>query len=172
MEMKKIALLILAILLVNGAPAQALTAPGASIPRLSLPDTQGVQRFLPELMADKVTLLVYWSLTCSHCQKAVPQLLTINNSLAGMNNFRMLFVNCDGLYMAEATEEVSRMQNMPTPWLIDEGVDDSMPLLLALDISMSPSIFLYDVNGTLVRAQQSQFNYEELQQAILDYLTK
>ena len=151
--MKTVVFSLLALLLF-AFPAQALVQTGTSVPAVSLPDTDMTPHALPELMQGKVAMVVYWSLTCPHCHQAMPHFLFMNKRLTG-NNFIMIFVNSDGVYMAEATANYAREQKMPAPWLIDEGADDSMPLAQALDVVATPSVFVFDVDGKLIEAQEA-----------------
>lgn len=162
--MKSIIISIFALFLMV-IPAQALVQPGASVPELSLPDTDLNPQSIAELAKGKVALVVYWSLTCPHCHQVMPHLLFLNKRLTG-NNFTMIFVNSDGLSMAAAVAKFGEEMKVPGPWLIDEGENDSMPLAQLLDIYATPSVFLYDVNGKLVMSQESDINLDDLRDTI------
>jgi thiol-disulfide isomerase/thioredoxin len=152
-------------------PAQALVRPPASLPALSLPDTDGQAYFLPDLMKDKVAMLVYWSVTCPHCHQMMPHFLFMNKRLTG-NNFVMIFVNSDGMSMAEAVKNYAASQKIPEPWLMDEGPDDSMPLAQLLDIAATPSAFVYDVKGSLRLSQETTQNDQVDIDLLLDTVQK
>ena len=162
--MKIIAYSFLALLLF-AAPAQALVQPGAQVPELSLPDTNQDNNSIAELAKGKVTLVVYWSLTCPHCHQYMPHFLFLNKRLAG-NNFIMLFINSDGLSMAKAVAKYAEEHKMPGPWLIDEGENDSMPLAQLFDIYATPSVFLFDTNGKLIDAQESDIDLDLIMEKI------
>ncbi|MDR1398194.1 MAG: TlpA family protein disulfide reductase [Desulfarculales bacterium] len=155
----KIIVLSALILLCFALPLHALVQPPASVPEISLPDTDNNQHSLPEVIKGKVAMVVYWSLTCPHCQQMMPHFLFLNKRLTG-NNFIMVFINSDGMSMAEAVANFAAAQKMPGPWLVDEGPDDSMPLAQALDIVATPGAFLYDTAGNLVLSQET---YQENQ---------
>jgi thiol-disulfide isomerase/thioredoxin len=150
----KIIILSALMLLCFALPLQALVRPPAPAPQVTLPDTANNQHALPELIKGKVAMVVYWSLTCPHCHQMMPHFLFLNKRLAG-NNFIMVFVNSDGMSMAEATANFAASQKIPEPWLVDEGADDSMPLAQALDVVATPSAFLYDAAGNLILSQET-----------------
>ena len=162
--MKIISYSLLALLLL-ALPAQALVKPGLQMPDLRLPDSSHQNHSLAELAKGKVALVVYWSLTCPHCHKVMPHLLFMNKRLTG-NNFIMIFVNSDGASMAQAIATFGQEQKMPAPWLIDEGAGDSMPLAQTFDIVATPSVFLFNTNGKLVMAQESDIDLDLLLETI------
>ncbi len=162
--MKTVVYSILALLLL-AMPAQALVKPGIKIPELSLPDTSQNHHSIAELAKGKVALVVYWSLTCPHCHQAMPHFLFLNKRLLG-NNFIMIFINSDGLAMAQATARFCQEQKIPGPWLIDEGQNDTMPLAQALDVVATPTAFLFDTSGKLVMAQETDINFDLLMETI------
>jgi peroxiredoxin len=133
------------------APAQALVQTGTDVPALSLPDDKQNMYSLPDLAKGKVAMFVYWSMTCSHCHKYMPHFLFMNKRLTG-NNFVMVFVNSDGEDMASALSKFAAENQLPSPWLLDPS--ENMPFAQALDIAVTPSVFVYDSSGKLIAAQE------------------
>lgn len=58
------------------APSDAATAPsvGFRAPEFTARDLDGVRRTLPDLRADDVVLLEFWSVSCPYCEQARPEL--------------------------------------------------------------------------------------------------
>lgn len=162
--MKFLVYSVLALLLL-AAPSHALVQPGIQVPELSLPDTNNNSQSLTELAKGKVALFVYWSLTCPHCHQVMPHFLFLNKRLTG-NNFIMIFVNSDGLSMANAVAKFAQDNKMPEPWLIDEGENDTMPMAQLFDIYATPSVFLFDANGKLIMTQETDVDFDKLEETI------
>jgi thiol-disulfide isomerase/thioredoxin len=145
------------------APAQALVQTGTNVPALSLPDNKQDMYYLPDMTKGKVAMFVYWSMTCSHCHKYMPHFLFMNKRLTG-NNFIMVFVNSDGEDMASALSKFAAGNQLPAPWLLDPS--ENMPFAQALDITATPAVFIYDVSGQLIMAQDGDIDIDLLMETI------
>ncbi len=152
-------------LVISASPAWALVAPGMRMPALSLPDTTGATHDLGRLTRGKVTVLVYWSVSCPICRKEIPSLLALNRRLAG-NPFVMLFVNGDGPAMAAAAAGYARRYNLPGPILLDQGPGDRMPVSDTFDIVGTPTVLVFDRKGKLVHAQEVHVDQDKLKRAV------
>jgi peroxiredoxin len=151
--------------LLAAAPAAALVGPGAPLAHITLPDTQGGEHQLAELVKDKVALIVYWSITCPHCRVEIPKLLALGRAYQG-NPFVMLFVSTDGKAMAPAVSAYARRAGLPQPWLLDLGPGDSLPLADAYDLIATPGVLVLDKSGKLVLAQELKPDLKQVKQAI------
>jgi thiol-disulfide isomerase/thioredoxin len=166
--MKKALALCIALALLLAAPAAlALVGPGRAMPLISLPDTQGKLHSLKALSKGKVTLIVYWSVSCPHCRTEIPSILSLARRLEG-NPLAVLFVNTDGKAMAPAVEAYAEQEGLPAPWLQDLGPDDSMPLADAYDLIATPGVLVLDSKGVLVLAQELKPNLKQVKRAITD----
>jgi cytochrome c biogenesis protein CcmG, thiol:disulfide interchange protein DsbE len=147
------------------APVSALSKPGAMMPPLTLPDAQGQSISLPELTQGKVTLLVYWSISCPHCREQMPKLQALAKRFQG-NPFLFLLVNTDGQAMASAVSAYAAEHRLPGPIVLDVGPKDTLPLADFFDIVATPGVLVFDKTGKLVMAQELQVNMDQVSQAI------
>jgi thiol-disulfide isomerase/thioredoxin len=147
------------------SPAAALSKPGAMMPPLILPDTQGQMINLPELSKGKVTLLVYWSISCPHCREQLPKLQALAKRFQG-NPFLFLLVNTDGQAMASAVSAYAAEHHLPGPLVLDVGPKDTLPLADFFDIVATPGALVFDKTGKLVFAQELQIDMAQASQAI------
>lgn len=158
--------LALACLLALGAqPAQALVAPGKPMPAMVLPDTTGQSHNLAEMIKDKVAMVVYWSVSCPHCQQQMPSLLAVARRLEG-NPFVLVLINTDGQAMAKAVEGYANEHRMPAPIIMDVGPKDSVPFADFFDIVATPGVLVFDRQGRLVQAQELEIDLNRLQKAL------
>lgn len=147
------------------APAAALSKPGPMMPPLTLPDTQGQMVNLPELSKGKVTLLVYWSISCPHCREQLPKLQAMAKRFQG-NPFLFLLVNTDGQAMSAAVTAYAAEHRLPGPLVLDAGPKDTLPLADFFDIVATPGVLVFDKTGKLVFAQELQVDMNLVSQAI------
>lgn len=159
------ALLVAALALLAAAPALSLEKPGKPLPALTLPDASGQSRDLPAMVKDKVALVVYWSVTCPHCQREMPHLLQLAKRLEG-NPFVLILINTDGQTMAKVVEAYAQEHHLPRPLLMDVGPKDSLPFADAFDIVATPGVLVFDRTGKLVQAQELSVDMNKLQKAI------
>lgn len=162
------AALILALALAGAfcaAPAAALSKPGAMMPPLTLPDAQGQMVNLGELSQGKVTLLVYWSISCPHCREQLPQLQAMAKRFQG-NPFLFLLVNTDGQAMAPAVRAYAAEHRLPGPLVLDVGPKDTLPLADFFDIVATPGVLVFDKTGKLVYSQELQIDMAQVGRAI------
>jgi len=162
---RNIIILGFALILLSAAPAFALVGPGQPLAKITLPDTAGKEHRLADLVKDKVALIVYWSLTCTHCRVEMPKLLALGRSYQG-NPFVLLTVNTDGKAMIPAVKTYAAQADLPRPWLMDLGPDDSLPLADAYDLIATPAVLVLDKDGKLVLAQELKPNMDEMKKAI------
>lgn len=163
--MTKVPALILLLCLALAAPAVALEKPGAKLPDAALPGLDGKVVNLRSLAKDKVTVVVFWSVSCPHCRKEMPSLLALDRRLTG-NPFVMILVNGDGPAMLPAVKAYVKDYRLPGPVLLDQGPDDSMPLGDALDIVATPTVMVFNRKGVLVQAQEVEVNQASLEKAV------
>lgn len=164
LRLSALALLLLALLLpVSGA--QALVKPGKAMPPMSLPDAAGQTHDLKARVKDKVALVIYWSVSCPHCQKEMPQLLALAKRLEG-NPFTLLLINTDGLAMAPVVQAYAAEHKLPAPHIMDAGPQDSVPFADAFDIIATPGVLVFDRGGRLAYISELAVDYQALQQAI------
>ena len=145
--------------------AHALIKPGATLPPLKLPDAQGATVDLAALTKGKVAILVYWSVSCPHCRRDMPQLIELNQQMSG-NPFVMLMINNDGPAMAQAAVNYAKQYQLPGPVIIDSGPGDSMPLGEAWDVVATPTVLVLDPKGKLVHAQEVQVDMNQIKNAL------
>lgn len=151
--------------LLPASPAAALSKPGAMLPALTLPDAQGQTVNLGELSKDKVTLLVYWSISCPHCREQLPKLQALAKRFQG-NPFLFLLVNTDGQAMASAVTAYAADHRLPGPLVMDVGPKDTLPVADFFDIVATPGVLVFDKTGKLVFAQELQVDMDQVSQAI------
>ncbi|KIX15693.1 TlpA family protein disulfide reductase [Dethiosulfatarculus sandiegensis] len=169
--MKKLLILTLGICLltfcgIRGQNAQALVKEGKALPEISLPDTEGQTHNLIELTKDKVSLIVYWSVSCPHCRVEMPKMLNLAKQLTG-NPFTLIMVNADGPEMKGAALKMAEFYGIPQPLLLDNGPRDTMPLADAFDLVATPSILVLDRRGKMIHAQEVEADMDKLKEAII-----
>ncbi len=157
--------LAMALALLAAAPALALEKPGKPLPAMTLPDTAGQSHDLQALAKDKVAMVVYWSVTCPHCQQEMPTLLSLARRLEG-NPFVLILINTDGQAMAKVVQAYALENHLPGPLLMDIGPKDSLPFADAFDIVATPGVLVFDRAGKLVQAQELAVDMDKLQKAI------
>jgi thiol-disulfide isomerase/thioredoxin len=159
------AIVSLLMVLCLATPALALVGPGAPLANITLPDAQGNQHRLADLVKDKAAVIVYWSVSCPHCRIEIPRLLALNKELEG-NPLVMLFVNADGKAMTPAVKAYAQQEGLPQPWLMDMGPNDSVPLADAYDLIATPAVLVLDKKGTLLLAQEIKPDLKQVKQAL------
>ncbi|MCF8034529.1 MAG: TlpA family protein disulfide reductase [Desulfarculaceae bacterium] len=163
--MSKFIILALLVSLLAAAPAAALVGPGQPLVEVTLPDTDGKDHRLADLVKDKVALIVYWSVTCPHCRIDMPKLLSLGRSFQG-NPFVLLTVNTDGKAMTPAVKAYAAQSGLPQPWLMDLGPKDSLPLADAYDLIATPAVLVLDKHGKLLLAQELKPDLAQIKKAI------
>jgi thiol-disulfide isomerase/thioredoxin len=146
--------------------AQALVAVGKALPEISLPDTEGRAHSLNELTKDKVSLIVYWSVSCPHCRVEMPKVLNLAKQLKG-NPFTLIMVNADGPEMKSAALKMAEFYGIPEPVLLDNGPEDTMPLADAFDLVATPSILVLDRTGKMIHAQEVEADMEKIKKSVI-----
>jgi len=157
--------LALGLLALGSTTGQALVKPGNPLPALTLPDAAGGPHDLKAMTEGKVALVVYWSVTCPHCQREMPHLLAMAKRLEG-NPFVLLLINTDGQAMAKVVEGYAAEHRLPGPLLMDLGPQDSLPFADAFDILATPGVLVFDRGGKLAYAQELTVDMDKLQKAI------
>lgn len=146
-------------------PAPALVKPGKALPAMTLPDAAAQSHDLAALTKDKVALVVYWSVTCPHCQREMPGLLALAKRLEG-NPFVLVLINTDGQAMAKVVQGYAAEHRLPPPHIMDIGPGDSLPFADAFDIVATPGVLVFDRAGKLAHAQELTVDMDKLQKAI------
>ena len=146
-------------------PAWALPPIGSALPALNLPDASGRVLDLTAATKGKVSVLVYWSISCPHCRAEMPHLMQMNRELGG-NPFVMLMINGDSPDMARAAKKMAEDFKMPDPCLIDSGPGDTMPAADAFDVVATPTILVYGKDGKLIHAQELAVEMGKLKEAV------
>ncbi|MBI4798725.1 MAG: TlpA family protein disulfide reductase [Desulfarculus sp.] len=157
--------LVLGLLTLAAQPALALVKPGKPLPALTLPDAAGQNHDLLALTKDKVALMVYWSVTCPHCQREMPHILSLAKRLEG-NPFVLVLINTDGQAMAKVVQGYAAEHRLPPPHIMDVGANDSLPFADAFDIVATPGVLVFDRAGKLAHAQELTVDMDKLQKAI------
>lgn len=156
---------LLIILALAALPAPAMVKPGVQAADITLPDDQGVDHRLYDLIKGKVAVLVYWSLSCPHCQREMPRLTRLAKRFTG-NPFIMLTVNADGVEMSQAIAVYAKQQRVPGPYLIDSGPNDTVPFADGFDLFTTPSIIVLDRQGKVILAVEMEVDPKALAAAV------
>lgn len=166
--MRNSTVIILAALVLVAAlalPAGALVKPGVQVKDLRLPDSQGASQQLGQLIKGKVAMIIYWSLSCPHCQREIPRLMRLARRFNG-NPFVVITVNADGVEMAQAINAYAKQQRIPGPYLIDAGPGDSLPFADFFDLYTTPSIMVVDRRGRVTFADEAEVDMDALIKAV------
>ncbi len=165
MSLRFALILALAAIFALAAPAMALVKTGTDLPALNLPDLDGQSRDLTALAKDKVSVLIFWSVSCPLCRKQMPEFMALYRRLRG-NPFTMIMINCDGPAMRPAAKAYAEQYSMPGPVLLDAGPTDNMPLGEKLDVIATPTVLVYNAGGKLVHAQELKVDLAKLGEAV------
>ena len=155
-----------AILVLAWAGASPALAPaGTALKTMELPAADGTRHQLGDLVAGKAALLVYWSLSCPDCQRELPYLVELYKAYAG-KPLALVVVNADGSEMAIAARGYARKLDLPGPYLIDSGPNDTLPFAAAYDVFTTPTALVLDKTGKLVLSQEVDLNLAKLKEAL------
>ena len=128
------------------------TMPGAPEPDFQLEDTTGALNRISETIASsKLTLLIFYSPTCEHCQEQLPKLLPLWDKYKN-SGLKIYAVGCE----AEKNEWRNFIHNKSTAeWTnVFEPYSDKAPSVLYFGIHDYPKYILINQKGTIV----SRFN--------------
>ncbi len=167
--MKRFAVSFLCILLLLGltaASASALEPLGTALPKVDLPGMDDKIYSINELLKDKVGVLVWWSVTCPHCQRAMPGLINLDKSLKG-NPYIMITLNTDSPEMLPASRAMVKDFGLPMPALLDLGKNDSLPMAEYYDVVVTPTVIVVDMSGKMIYAQESEDDLDKLKKVII-----
>jgi peroxiredoxin len=151
--------------LVFAAQSAALEPKGTMLPDVMLPSTSGELYKLKELCAGKITMLVYWSVTCPHCIHEMPALLKLNQRLAG-NPFQMITISTDSPDMIPAVQSMAEDFGLPDPVLMDMGDNDALPVAEHYDIMVTPTLLILDRSGKLIHSVETEADIDQLAEMI------
>ena len=167
--MKRILVTILCslVMLCMAAPASALEPLGTPLPDVTLPDMDNNKHSIKELLKGKVGVLVWWSVTCPHCQREMPGLIKMHKTLVG-NAYRMITLNTDSPEMIPAAKAMVRDFDLPQPALMDLGENDSMPMADYYDVVVTPTVVVVGTDGKVVYSVESESDLNELRKAIVE----
>ncbi len=145
---------------------------GHCAPEFSLPDLSGARdvAFQGRAANGKPTLLMFWSATCKHCQKEIPQLLSYVRAHPGEFNVVSVALikpdRPDGTSHRRITEAYVRSNGIP--WQV---LDDSSGFAADLyKIVSTPTTFLLTPGGAIAGAWYHP--HEEIGEAIRQAMSR
>jgi len=145
---------------------------GHCAPEFSLPDLSGARdvTFRGRAANGKPTLLMFWSATCKHCQKEIPQLLSYVRAHPGEFNVVSVALikpdRPDGTSHRRITEAYVRSNGIP--WQV---LDDSSGFAADLyKIVSTPTTFLLTPGGAIAGAWYHP--HEEIGEAIRQAMSR
>ena len=160
-------LCILTLLGLTAVSASALEPVGTPVPDVVLSDMESQMHSLKDLLKDKVGVLVWWSVTCPHCQREMPGLIALDKSLKG-NPYIMISLNTDSPEMLPAAKAMVEDFGMPRPALLDLGDNDTMPMADFFDVVVTPTVAVIDKSGKMIYAQESGVEMDKLKKIIVE----
>lgn len=110
---------------------------GASVPEFSLEDTKG-REFTADNFKDKNTLVVFWSLTCGHCQKMMDELLAWDEAKTANDPNLIVF--------SEGSKDKHLELGLKSPILLESGYK----IAGELGMSGTPSAVVVNEKGEIV----------------------
>ncbi len=128
------------------------TMPGTAEPDFQLEDTTGTLKKISETIASsKLTLLIFYSPTCEHCQEQLPKFLPLWDKYKN-KGFKIYAVGCE----AEKNEWRNFIHNKSTgEWAnVFEPYSNNAPSVLYFGIHDYPKYILINEKGAIV----SRFN--------------
>ena len=111
--------------------------------------------------------MVWWSVTCPHCQREMPGLIALDKSLKG-NPYIMISLNTDSPEMLPAAKAMVKDFGMPRPALLDLGDNDTMPMADFFDVVVTPTVAVIDKSGKMIYAQESGVEMDKLKKIIVE----
>jgi peroxiredoxin len=134
-----------------------MLATGEKAPEFELKDLTGRTFRLSDELAHGPVVLAFFKVDCPICQFTFPFLERLHRN--GSGTIRFFGVSQDG---ARSTEEFNREYGVSFPTLLDEA-RQGYPVSNAFGISVVPSVFLIEPDGTISWAMES-FRKKELEE--------
>lgn len=141
-----------------------MTEVGAPAPPLIFQDATGLKVKLYQLSA-KYTVIVFWSVNCTHCKKALPEVKRIfgENLAKGLDIYA---VNLD----ASKTDWLKAVGALNAGWVdvqAPKGTDD--PMVKDYAVRVTPKFLLLDKNKRII---SKPHNLEELERDINTFVVE
>lgn len=127
---------------------------GHPCPTLIMPDTTGKLYDLKDTKGS-YTLIIFWSATCGHCKRTMPELARIYNEYK-TKGFKVYSVCID--YSLKPLEQY--LKDHPLPWVNLIGKDNKT-YRSSFSITRTPTTYLLDQNHIVLRKKVSMIQLED-----------
>lgn len=135
--------------------------PGQKAPEFSLPDLNGVEVALYDVVADRDLVLIdFWASWCGPCIATFPHLKKFYSAFND-DGFEIVAISIDSTH--EAWAEASEEHELP--WMnLGEIVESSGEIANAYGVQFIPKGYLLDTKGCVI---QKDLQYENLQEVLV-----
>ena len=163
----KIQLLVLLVaLLLSGCNKRTGFQIGDTIPTVTLTDFQGKSVTLPKDIKGKITLLRFWSIDCSFCDKEVLLSLESQYQKYKDKNFMPVAINVSRIDKTD--ERLKKFESLTYPMLVDEyGL-----VAKKLGVIGLPTTFIIDEEGIVRDKLSGEAKKEEFEKLFTTILNK
>lgn len=153
--MSKLKVIIIAAVVAVGIIALQLSSPSRAAPQAQFTSLQG-NSFNTTDLRDKVVLVKFWATSCVTCVQQMPDLIE-NYKALGPKGFEVIAVamdydNIDYIRTFAQTREL--------PFTVVHDADGSLAKAFG-DVKLTPTGFLIDKKGNIVKRYLGNYNKEE-----------
>ncbi len=119
--------------------------PGNKAPEISLNDVNGIYRNLYEVNA-KVTLIMFWSSECEHCEEVIPQIIHIYSMYKPMG-LEVFAVSVD----TDRKSWISAVNKNGSDWInVSDLKGFQSPVIAAYNAFSTPTFYLLDADKKII----------------------
>ncbi|MHB8766692.1 MAG: TlpA family protein disulfide reductase, partial [Deferrisomatales bacterium] len=116
-------------------------------------------------------LLFFWSVYCPNCKEAMPGLVAIAERWREQG-LLVWAINVDGDRFSNAVRAYVRDSRLTFPSLYDRLEGDYLVAADPLGVSKTPTVFLAGPDGRLTHRQVIEIDFEALEQAVHQLVTR
>lgn len=130
------------------------------ISNILLSCSDGFQCFLPDLLNERVSVLIYFNSSCSYCQTEA-DLLVEHYAADSIVNF--VFVTSEPIAYANQFQNSHNLFELPNQITVS---DMNLELAKYFGLTSVPFTIVYDSSGELIEHFKGEINIESLEKAI------
>ncbi|NNE70832.1 MAG: TlpA family protein disulfide reductase [Rhodothermales bacterium] len=143
--------------------------PADRVPNFTLPDLDGRETRLSEVVGERLTLIDFWATWCGPCVKSIPSLVTLADSL-GSEGVNVVGVNVDSPRNLSKVSPFARSLGVDYPVLLDTNSE----IMAELNLQAMPTLLVIDADREIVyihegfRAGDEQVVWDEVEKLLAE----